>query len=84
MGMRRVDGRKMSHQALEEVRKLAVARVQAGESPEAVVQVLGFNRATIYRWLAAFHGGGEDALRAKPLHGRPKILSEKQMKWLFR
>jgi len=34
--MRADDARKLSHETLEEVRKRAVARVQAGESPEVV------------------------------------------------
>ena len=74
----------MSHEALEAIRKLAVQRVQEGESPEVVVRTLGFDRRTIYRWLAAFHSGGEEALQAKQIPGRPHILEEKHMKWLYR
>lgn len=47
-----IDARSYSHQALEEMRISAVRRVEAGESPEAVVVGLGMNRRTIYRWLA--------------------------------
>ena len=42
----------------------AVRRVEAGESPEFVAAGLGINRRTIYRWIEAFHYGGErDATR---------------------
>lgn len=82
--MNKIDGRKMSHEALETIRKIAVQRVQEGESPEVVIRALGFDRRTIYRWLAAFHSGGVEALQAKPLFGRPRILEEKHMKWLYR
>ena len=54
-----IDARSYSHQALEEIRISAVSRVEAGESPEAAVAGLGMNRRTIYRWLAAYHYGGE-------------------------
>ena len=36
--MKEMDGRKLSHEALEEIRIRAVKRVEAGESPEVVVK----------------------------------------------
>lgn len=82
--MRGNDGRKLDHKTLEEIRKRAVERVQAGESPEDVVRTLGFNRRTIYEWLARYRAGGWDALKAKPLAGRPKKISASQMQYLYR
>ena len=79
-----VDARKYSHEALECLRKDAVKRVEAGESPEAVAQGLGINRRTIYRWLEAYHYGGEEALKAKPIPGAPPKLDAKQMAKLSR
>lgn len=60
----------------------AVQRVEAGESPEAVAEGLAINRRTIYRWLEAFHYGGKDALKAKPIPGAPPKLDAKQMRRL--
>jgi transposase len=74
-----IDARSYSHQTLEEIRISAVRRVEAGESPEAVVAGLGMNRRTIYRWLAAYHYGGEAGLQAKAIVGAPMKLSAKQM-----
>ena len=74
-----VDARKYSHEALERLRTDAVKRVEAGESPEAVAQGLAINRRTIYRWLAAYHYGGEEALKAKPIPGAPPKLDAKQI-----
>jgi len=39
---------------MEEIRILAVQRVQDGESPETVIKALGFTRACIYNWLARY------------------------------
>ena len=69
------DARKLPHDALEIIRISAVNRVESGESPEEVANGLGINRRTIYRWLAAFHYGGENALKAKPIPGAPPKVS---------
>ena len=77
------DGRKLAHSTLEELRVRAVERVQAGESPEVVVRSLGLSRGAIYEWLARYRAGGWDALKAKPIPGRPKRISGPQMKWIY-
>lgn len=79
-----IDARSYSHEMLERMRRDAVRRVEKGESPEALAQGLGINRRTIYRWLAAFHYGGADALAAKPIPGAPPKLDAKQMARLVR
>lgn len=78
------DGRKISHEALEELRIRAVKMVLDGQSPEIVIQGLGMSRGCIYKWLSAYNEGGFEALRAKKLLGRPPVLSPSQMRWLFR
>jgi transposase len=81
--MAKRDARSLDHKTLEQIRIRAVERVQAGESPEVVIQALGFSRACIYNWLAAYRAGGWDALQARKLHGRPKKISAAQMQWLY-
>jgi transposase len=81
--MRDNDGRRLDHKTLEAIRIRAVQQVQAGESPEVVIKALGFGRARIYEWLAAYRAGGWDALKAKKLHGRPRKIDAKQMKWIY-
>src|ERR1019366_2078792 len=81
--MRKDDARGMSHDTLEEMRRRAVMCVQEGQSPEVVGKALGLNRTTIYDWLARYRRGGWDALKAKPLAGRPPKLDGKKMKWIY-
>jgi transposase len=76
------DGRKLSHQTLEELRLRTVKQVEGGESPEVLAKALGLHRSTIYKWIALEVSGGEKALRAKPISGRPSALEEKHLKWL--
>lgn len=73
--MRDNDGRKLDHRTLEVLRVRAVQQVQAGAHPEDVAVTLGLHRKTVYGWLAKYREGGTDALRAKPIPGRPAKLS---------
>ena len=82
--MKRRDGRALDHKTLEEIRIRAVERVQAGESPEVVIQALGFSRGSIYIWLARYRAGGWGGLRARALQGRPMKVSPAQMRWVCR
>jgi transposase len=77
-----IDGRKLSHKTLEEIRIRAVKRVEAGESPETVIRALGFTRARIYEWIAKYREGGVEALKAKAVPGRPPTLDGRQMRWI--
>ncbi len=81
---RETDRRKLDRKALESLRMHAVRRILDGESPEELAEVLGLNRATIYRWLNRYHYGGWEALKAKPVPGRPPKLTAEQMAWLSR
>ena len=81
--MKRQDGRKLDHETLEAIRVRAVQRVQSGESPEVVIRVLGFSRACIYNWLAAYRAAGWEGLKAKKLYGRPHKLKGAQIQWIY-
>jgi transposase len=43
-----------------------------------VAASLGMARGTVYGWLATYREGGREALRARPLPGRPPRLSGQQ------
>ena len=82
--MEKMDGRKLKHEVLTELRKRAVARVQSGESPEDVIRTMGFCRACIYNWLAMYRAGGWDALDARKRGGRKRKLGGPMMGWIYR
>jgi transposase len=81
--MKKQDARTLDHKTLEAIRIRAVQQVQSGESPEVVIKALGFSRACIYNWLAAYRAGGWEALRAKRLYGRPHKLKGWQIRWIY-
>jgi transposase len=58
---------------------------QVGESahPEDVAAALGLHRETVYTWLAKYREGGKDALRARPVPGRPPKLGGPPLSRLY-
>jgi len=80
------DGRKLDHTTLETIRLMAVERVRDGEAPSAVIGSYGFARTTIYKWLGAVakRGVGLRALQARPAPGRPRSLTPRQERQVFR
>lgn len=80
------DGRTLDHATLEALRLMAVERVRDGEAPSTVIAAYGFNRTTIYRWLkaAAKPGVGLRALHARRASGRPRSLTPRQERQVFR
>ena len=81
--MRENDGRKLDHKTLEAIRVRAVRQVAEGSHPADVADALGMNRSTVYAWLAKHREGGEAALAAKPVPGRPAKLSGRQLARLY-
>src|SRR5919199_3058557 len=83
--MREDDGRKLDHQTLEALRLRAVEQVARGVPAAEVgagLAALGLHRRTIYTWLATERTAGRQALRAKPVPGRPRKLSDAQLREL--
>lgn len=81
--MRDDDGRRLDHKTLEAMRLRAVAAVESGVRPEDVAASLGMARGTVYGWLAKYRDGGREALKARPVPGRPPRLSGGQMRRLY-
>ena len=80
------DGRTFDHETLEAIRLMAIERVREGERAAAVMASYGFNRTTIYKWIAAAlqPGVGIKALRSTRGTGRPRSLRAAQERQVFR
>lgn len=80
------DGRTFDHQTLEAIRLMAIERIREGERPADVIESYGFNRTTIYKWIAAAlkPGVGIKALRSTRGTGRPRSLTAAQERQAFR
>lgn len=76
------DGRVHSHESLQTMRQQAVKAVREGQAATQVAAAYGLNVRTIYRWLADFANGGQNALLAKAIPGRPSKITEDEMIWL--
>jgi transposase len=74
----KIDGRTLSRETSETIRRMVVKRVREGESPSAVMKSYGLCRTTIYPWLRAHKKGGEEALNSRPSTGRLTTLSARQ------
>src|SRR4029450_5454953 len=81
--MRDSDGRKLDHKTLEQLRIRAVGQVEQGAHPDEVAAALGMTRAAVYSWLAKYREGGLEALKARPVPGRPPRLSGSQLARLY-
>jgi len=73
--MEKKDGRALPYALRAKFLKQAVARVLAGESPEAVIEALNFHRSCIYDWLSKYDAGGNEALNTRLIPGRPRKFS---------
>jgi len=74
----RLDGRTLSHEMSEKIRRMAVCRVKEGERPSVVIKSFGLGRTSIYRWIRAERKMGEEALAARKHPGRKSTLTAKQ------
>jgi transposase len=76
------DGRKLDHHALQVMRQQATKAVREGQPVPTVAAAFGVNATTVFRWLAKFAEGGQNALLAKPIPGRPPKVSAEEMRWI--
>lgn len=74
-----IDGRRLSHDTLETMRRMAVRRVTDGERPSRVIASYGMCRTTVYKWLRTARRGGLVALRARKGTGRPPVLKPRHL-----
>ena len=71
-----------SQELLEERRIRALDYMSEGLQPVEIARKLGVDRRSVRRWKASFLSGGREAVRAKPMRGRPSRLGQKEKKRL--
>ena len=76
------DGRALDHHTLQVMRQQAVKAVREGQTVQSVAAAFGVNQRSVFRWLADFTNGGQNALLAKPIPGRPSKLSAEELSWI--
>lgn len=76
------DGRELDHVALQALRMQAIKAVKNGQTVQSVANAYGLNIRTVFRWLSHFASGGQRALQARPIPGRPPLLNTQEMAWV--
>jgi len=66
------------------MRQQAIKAVREGQPVAQVAAAFGVNERSVFRWLASFAEGGQNALLAKPIPGRPSKVTPEQMAWIAR
>jgi len=78
------DARSLDHATLEEIRRLAVSRVLAGESQIEVGASLQVHASTVSKWFRRYQADGKDGLASTKAAGPAPKLTDKQLKVLRR
>jgi transposase len=76
------DGRKIDHHTLQVMRQQAVKAVHRGQPATSVAAAMGVNLRTLFRWLSDFACGGQNALLAKTIPGRPPKVTSEELRWI--
>jgi len=67
--------RKGSAEELERRRYRAIGLLEGGDDAGEVARRVGVDRRSVRRWKAAHREGGDEALTARPVSGRPAKLT---------
>ena len=80
------DGRTLAHNTLEEMRVLAVQRMNEGERPAVVAESFGMHRSWAFKCRAQARGRGKGVrvLRSTKGTGRPRKMAAAQEAQVFR
>lgn len=68
------DGRSLSHEALEAMRRRAVEAYRRGQAVSEIARAFGLHWGSVSRWLTKWRRGGQKALRRRIATGRPRQL----------
>ncbi|WBA81408.1 helix-turn-helix domain-containing protein [Endozoicomonas sp. GU-1] len=76
--MSRIDGRKLSHTVRESIRMEAIQKWLDGASVKEISEIYSTDHTCVYDWINRYKEGGFEALKTRPLGGRPPKLSDLQ------
>lgn len=77
------DARKIPDEVMNYLRRIAVRAVEEKNySPEAIADILGISRSSLYDWLRWYREGGENALDTQSAPGAAPVISEEMDRWL--
>ena len=68
--------------SLQVMRQQAVKAVMSGQPATSVAAAMGVNIRTLFRWLSDFACGGQNALLAKSIPGRPPKVTNEELRWI--
>lgn len=81
--MMKRDGRKLSHEVLEELRFRAIELWRARYTVKDIVAFCGFHHSVVYRWIKAYQQAGQRALKRRPVPGaEPRLDAGAQRRLL--
>jgi transposase len=60
-----------------------VKQIEDRAHPDDMAKALGFARSTVFNWIARYREGGLEALKARPVPGRPRKLSGMQLRRVY-
>lgn len=69
---------KLTSAEKEARRRLAIRKVLDGRTQADVADFLGVHPVTVAKWMRAYRSGGDAAVAAKPVPGRPRFLTDDQ------
>jgi hypothetical protein len=65
------------------LRRIAIRAIEEKNySPEAIADILGISRRSIYDWLRGYRDGGENALETQLSPGAKPVITEEMDRWL--
>lgn len=66
-----------------EVKKMCIRMLEKGMTQEEVADIIGTSQGTVSLWRKAYLAGGIDALQKKKIPGRPRKLSDRDLRKLI-
>lgn len=81
LATKRRDARTLDHATLEEMRRLAISRINSGEAQADVARSLQVRASSLWKWVDAYRRHGDEGLASTKAPGpKPKLTDAQQKK----